>query len=135
MFVKNGFDKQLKIFWIPIPVIIQLLQIFFIKKNLLGNILIVSHGSPIAAIHKVLGNTNRDIGYCALSYFVVTKGESNDNDEDEDAKNGIHAKYNFKCVFAGDMTHLSQKTEVVYPVIHPDKNPTGIIPAPMKAPS
>lgn len=108
----------------------------FLLKIVIGNVLIISHGSPIAAIHKVLGNTNRDIGYCAVSHFIVTQTAESLPTHNGEVQHDLHRKYKFKCVLAGDMLHLSDPTTVVYPVIRPDKGgDTSAPPTPMKAPS
>jgi broad specificity phosphatase PhoE len=101
-----------------------------------GNVLIISHGSPIAAIHTVLGNTNRDIGYCALSHFVVTQTTESLPSHDQSTKHDLNSKYKFKCVLAGDQTHLTDPTKVVYPVIRPDEpGAADKKPEPQKAPA
>uniref|UniRef100_A0AC35F7C2 Phosphoglycerate mutase n=1 Tax=Panagrolaimus sp. PS1159 TaxID=55785 RepID=A0AC35F7C2_9BILA len=102
-----------------------------------GNVLIISHGSPIAAIHTVLGNTNRDIGYCAISHFVVTQTTESLPTHNGEVQHDLHKKYKFKCILAGDMKHLSDPTTVVYPVVRPDdpSKDNAAPPTPMKAPS
>uniref|UniRef100_A0AC34F4D6 Phosphoglycerate mutase n=1 Tax=Panagrolaimus sp. ES5 TaxID=591445 RepID=A0AC34F4D6_9BILA len=79
-----------------------------------GNILIISHGSPIAAIHTVLGRKYRYVGYCAISKFVVTptSESSPTNRENKSGHHDIHSKYNFKCTLAGDISHISDRSNL-----------------------
>uniref|UniRef100_A0A915AIU4 Uncharacterized protein n=1 Tax=Parascaris univalens TaxID=6257 RepID=A0A915AIU4_PARUN len=59
-----------------------------------GDILFVSHGSPIAMIHEVLTGNWHYIGQCTISKFV-----SNDQGT-------------FQAVLQGDSTHLSDRTNL-----------------------
>jgi|UniRef100_A0A914QSX0 broad specificity phosphatase PhoE len=85
-----------------------------ILEKYTGNILIISHGSPIAAIHTVLGRKYRYVGYCGISKFVVTptSESSPTNRENKNGPNDIHSKYHFKCSLAGDYSHLSDHTNL-----------------------
>uniref|UniRef100_A0A914P3Y2 Phosphoglycerate mutase n=1 Tax=Panagrolaimus davidi TaxID=227884 RepID=A0A914P3Y2_9BILA len=74
-----------------------------------GNILIVSHGSPTAAIHTVLGHEHREIGYCAVSKFVATPLHKTDM---ETIKDNLGFKYSFDCQLAGDLSHISDPTNM-----------------------
>lgn len=94
---------------------------------ILGNILIVSHGSPIAACHKVLSGEFKYVGLCTISKYNIERVSSNTNldengniesDENLEDMNGnqkgseIRTKYAIKRLLAGDTNHLSDKTNL-----------------------
>ncbi|VDK44668.1 unnamed protein product [Anisakis simplex] len=66
-----------------------------------GDILIVSHGSPIAMIHEVLTGEWHYIGQCTISKFI-SSGNDNNNGE----------MGTFSAAMQGDSTHLTDRTNL-----------------------
>lgn len=86
-----------------------------------GNILIVSHGSPIAACHIALSGKSVYVGQCTISKYHMHDGAKNkaENRENEqeirDAARDFMVltdKFQFKPVLLGDSSHLSDRTNL-----------------------
>uniref|UniRef100_A0A914DMA4 Phosphoglycerate mutase n=1 Tax=Acrobeloides nanus TaxID=290746 RepID=A0A914DMA4_9BILA len=112
-----------------------------VLNNHKGNILIVSHGSPIAACHKVLSGEFKYTGQCTISKYQLETIQSTidengnfesseDNGEDEENANedeenanknlpldsqtstSLTKKFKIKRILAGDSNHLSDRTNL-----------------------
>jgi len=92
-----------------------------ILQNYLGNILIVSHGSPIAACHIALSGKYVYVGQCTISRYVMHERPQNelDNRENEElVQDAVQEfmvkldKYHFKPMLLGDSSHLSDRTNL-----------------------
>jgi broad specificity phosphatase PhoE len=86
-----------------------------------GNILIVSHGSPIAACHIALSGKNVYVGQCTISKYSMheepqTQVDNQENDEliNEAVQEFMikSDKYYFKPHLLGDSSHLSDRTNL-----------------------
>jgi len=93
----------------------------YILHNYLGNILVVSHESPIAACHVALSGKNIYVGQCTISRYVLNEKPQNalDNRENEElieeaAREAMvkSDKYVFKPLLLGDSSHLSDRTNL-----------------------
>ncbi|KAI6174682.1 Protein UBASH3A-like protein [Aphelenchoides bicaudatus] len=90
-------------------------------KDYLGNVLIVSHGSPIAACHVALSGRSVYVGQCTISHYSMhEKPQSElDNLENEEvvqeaAQDFVvkSEKFHFKPTLLGDSSHLSDQTNL-----------------------
>jgi len=71
-----------------------------IRARYPGNILLVSHGAPIAAAHAVLSGEWYYVGQCTVSKFVPAKTRANPYDAE------------FIAVMSGDSHHLSNRANL-----------------------
>ena len=85
-FVPNTFP--------PLPLSTRMTVSSFLRQLNSGNLLIVSHGSPIAMVHEVLTGEWHYVGQCTISKFVSTQ-------------NGL-----YRAVIRGDSSHLSDRTNL-----------------------
>uniref|UniRef100_A0A1I7SD17 Phosphoglycerate mutase family protein n=1 Tax=Bursaphelenchus xylophilus TaxID=6326 RepID=A0A1I7SD17_BURXY len=92
-----------------------------VLSNYSGNILIVSHGSPIGACHVALSGKYSYVGQCTISKYRVHEHNDNptDNRENEEEVDKVARdwmvlsdKYLFKPHCIGDSSHLSDRTNL-----------------------
>jgi len=90
-------------------------------KDYLGNVLIVSHGSPIAACHVALSGKSVYVGQCTISKYTMhekplTEEDNRENEEVlEEAVDDFvikSEKYHFKPHLLGDSSHLSDRSNL-----------------------
>lgn len=90
-------------------------------KNFSGNILIVSHGSPIGACHVALSGKYSYVGQCTISKYHVHSRDVNAEDNQENQEQIKEAardwmvltdKFQFKPHLVGDSSHLSDRTNL-----------------------
>ena len=78
--------------------------------------LIVSHGSPIAAMHTVLNKKYKYVGICTISHYVMqdagSDSPSNRENKRKVEESNLHTKYSIKCLLAGDSSHLSDRNNL-----------------------
>ncbi|CAD5209923.1 unnamed protein product [Bursaphelenchus okinawaensis] len=92
-----------------------------VLNNYGGNILVVSHGSPIGACHVALSGKYIYVGQCTISKYRIHEHTDNptDNRENEEEIDKVArdwmvmtGKYVFKPHLVGDSTHLSDRSNL-----------------------
>lgn len=117
--ITDTVDKLLKDYLGKSILINCLVLMFFLL--FLGNVLIVSHGSPIAACHVALSGRSCYVGQCTISKYTMheTPQTTADNRENEKVIEEVEHefmiksdKYHFKPHLLGDSSHLSDRTNL-----------------------